>query len=183
MQMNTRPGTILALLFGVLLATAQANAQEMRPGLWEYSFTMQSQSGELERSMREMQRQLENMPPEQRRMMEQMMADQGMQMGANTQTIRICVSEEQAARGFVPQQDGEDCTQEIVQRSGNTIQYRFNCPGNPPTRGEGELTLVSPTAFKGTAVVNTTVNGQPERMTLEQEGKWLSSDCGALRPR
>jgi hypothetical protein len=172
----------LALAGGVVTLQAPAQAEQMRPGLWEYNFTARSQSGEMEKAMEQMQQQLASMPPEQRKMMEQMMAGQGMQLGSSVQTVRICVSEEKAARGIVPQQDG-DCRQEIVERSGSTTRFTFNCPGNPPSSGEGEITFSSPTAYTGKSIVNTTVNGKPERMTMEQTGKWISSDCGNLRAR
>ncbi|HDP90369.1 MAG TPA: DUF3617 domain-containing protein [Thioalkalivibrio sp.] len=174
--------TIMALAIGAFGVPAQAEPEQMRPGLWEFSLTMQSQSGELERAMREMQQQLESMPPEQRQMVERMMAEQGVQMGADSRTMRICISEEQAARGFVPQEDA-DCEQEVVERSDNTIRVRFTCPGDPPSRGESEITFASPTALRGQSVIYTTVNGKPERMTVEQDGHWLSSDCGNLKAR
>lgn len=171
--------TLLATLF--LGAPLHAQQEEMRPGLWEHSFTIQSQSGEMERALREMQQQLESMPPEQRKMMEQMMTAQGVQMGAGGQSIRVCISKEQAARGMVPQQDG-NCRQEIVERRGNTIKFTFQCAGNPPSSGEGEVTFTSPTSYSGKSTFNTTVNGQAERMLMEQSGKWLSYDCGNLKP-
>jgi hypothetical protein len=174
---------VAALLAGSLIAgQALAQQHQMRPGLWQHSFTITSQSGEMERAMDRMQQQLAGMPPEQRKLMEQMMAQEGVQLGASAQSVKVCISEEKAARGVVPQQDG-NCSQEIVERSGNTTRLKFNCPGNPPSSGESEITFSSPTVYTGKSTVNTTVNGTPERMIMEQSGKWLSSDCGNLRAR
>ena len=160
----------------------QAQPERIRPGLWEHSLTMQSQSGEMERAMREMQQQLSGMPPDQRKMMEQMMASQGMQLGPDGQTIRVCISKEQAAQGMVPQSDG-NCRQEIIERRGDTIKFRFHCPGTPPSSGEGEVTISSPTRYNGKSTISTTVNGQSETVTTVQSGKWLSYECGDLQPK
>lgn len=180
--MKSALATAAVLVGSIATGQALAGPTQLRPGLWEHRFTMESQSGEMERSMQQMQEELANMPPEQRKMMEQMMASQGVQVGPGGHSVRICLSQEQAARGMVPQQDG-NCRQEVVKRSGNTIKYRFNCTGNPPSSGEGEVTIISPTAYTGKSIVNTTVNGQPDRITMEQSGKWLSDDCGNIKSR
>ena len=179
-----KPAFTVAVVLAWSIITTQvlADPAEMRPGLWEHSFTMKSQSGEMERTMQRMQEQMANMPPEQRQMIEQMLADQGMQVGPSGQSVRICLSEEQAKRGMVPQQDG-NCSQEIVERRGNTIKFRFTCNGIPPSSGEGEVTILSSTAYTGKSTVDTTVQGSPEHMTIASSGKWLSSDCGKLRPK
>ncbi len=173
---------VMLLLASCLAMPLQAEPYKMRPGLWEHSFTIKSQSGEMESAMANMQQQLANMPPEQRKRMEQMMAAQGVQAGAGGQSIRVCVSEEQAERSMMPQQDG-DCRQEVLERRGNTIKYRFQCSGDAPSSGEGEVTFTSPTSYSGTSTINTTVQGRTETMAMAQSGKWLSSDCGNLKPR
>jgi hypothetical protein len=179
-----KPFAATAVL-AVAMVSSSARAEEtmqMRPGLWENHFTVKSQSGDIERSLRQMQEQLASLPPEQRQMMEQMMADQGMQIGAGGQSVKVCISKEQAERGMVPQQEG-NCRQDLIERTRTTLKYRFSCSGNPPSSGEGEVTIISPTAYSGKAIVNTMVQGKPEHMTMEQTGKWISSDCGNLKPR
>lgn len=47
----------------VALACMGASAQTMKPGLWEHSFTMKSQSGKMEQGMAELQKQIAAMPP------------------------------------------------------------------------------------------------------------------------
>ena len=172
----------LALVAAPLaLAALGASAQSMNPGLWEHSFTLKSQSGQMEKGMAEMQKQMASMPPEQRKMMEQMMAKNGVDIGAKAQTVKVCISPEQAARMDVPQPDGH-CKQDITQRSGSTVKFKFSCASQPPTSGEGEVTFSSPTSYTSKSVVNTAIEGKPERMTMDQTGKWLAADCGALKP-
>lgn len=169
-------------LAGLIAYPAQAQEVLMQPGLWQNSFTMTSQSGEMELALKEMQKQMAEMPPEQRKMMEQMLASQNMQIGKNNHSVNICVSEKQASAGYLPQENS-NCEQEIVERSGNTLKMAFTCPGNPPSRGTSEVTFTSSSSFTSTSTVNTMVEGKPERMIIEQTGKWLSSDCGDLRPQ
>jgi len=91
---------IIAAAVGTfLLISTQASAQvRMRPGLWEHSFTVKSQSGQMEKAMADMQQQMASMPPEQRKMMEDMMAKQGMSMGAQGRSVKMCITKEQAER-------------------------------------------------------------------------------------
>jgi len=161
------------------VAHAQGAAPKFRPGLWEHGYTMKSQSGQMEAAMKEMQASLAKMPPEQRKMMQDMMAKQGVGMGAGGNTVKVCLTKEEAERDMPPQQEG--CDQK-VKRSGNTWQVSFQCKGPPPSSGEGQMTLISPTAYTGNFTTVTQVEGKPERVQMSQTGKWLSADCGAIRP-
>ncbi len=172
---------IIPAIMAAALAGSPALAQPtMRPGLWEQTTVVTSQSGAVEQMMREMQQRLADMPPEQRKMIEQTMAAEGISFDANTQTMRVCITPEQAAALDLVQD--EDCTQEVVQRTAKSVKVKFQCAGDPPSSGEGEITFNGPTIYKSQATVNTMVDGRPEQMTMEQSGKWLSGDCGDIHP-
>lgn len=174
--------TPVPLVAAMLMAAATTTtAQSLRPGLWEHGFTMKSAGGQMEGAMAEMQKQMAALPPDQRKMMEQMMAQQGVGMGPKGQSVRICITPEEAARQEVPAAEGH-CTQKVTQRTGNTVKVSFSCAGQPPSSGESEITFLSPTAYSGRAVVRTTVAGQPERLDMSTTGKWLAADCGAVKP-
>ncbi len=176
---------VLAAAFVVAL-TAAASAQKVTPGLWENVITMKAPGGEMDSAMAQAQQQMAQLPPDQRKMVEQMMARQGVGAGASAgsraTTVRVCVTKEQAARDELLQGEGQ-CTQQITQRSGSTLKFRFSCTGDPPSSGEGEYTLVSDRAYTGRTVVNTQLQGKPERMEMQQSGKWLADDCGSVEPR
>ncbi len=170
----------------VCLGAAWASqAQSLKPGLWEHNFTMKSNSGEIEKAMAKMKAELAKMPPDQRKMMEQMMAQQGVGMGlgagANANTVKLCISPEQAKNFDLPAGDGK-CQQTVTQRGGGTFKATFVCSGPPPSRGESEMTLKSDSAYTGKSVIDTTVQGKPERMNMDVTGKWLSADCGNIKP-
>ena len=167
-----------------ILTSLVAHAQTVKPGLWEHSFKMKTQSGQMEAAMAQVQQQMASMPPEQRKMMEQMLASQGVGLGAKGQSVKVCITPEMAAKQDLPQQDG-DCKQEILQRSAKSMKFKFTCKGTdgrPPTFGEGEVNFVSPTAYTSKSVINTSIEGKPERMNMDMAGNWLSGDCGNIKP-
>ena len=112
-------------------------------------------------------------------MMQDMMAKQGVGIGPAGNTVKLCLSKEDAERDSPPQQEG--CTQ-TARRSGNVWQVAFQCKGPPPSSGEGQVTLVSPTAYSGNFTIRTVERGKPEQFQMSQTGKWLSADCGNIRP-
>lgn len=159
---------------------AQSGAAKMSHGLWEHSFTVKSQGGRMEQAMKDMQQALASMPPEQRRQMEAMLGQQGLGIGPKGNTVKVCVSKEDAERDQPPPaQDG--CTQ-TARRSGNVWNVSFRCPGPPPSSGEGSITLQSATAYSGVMQVVTDVDGKPEKLQMTTSGKWLGSDCGNIKP-
>jgi len=52
-----------------LLLTPGAQAQSLKPGLWEISYKMKSASCEMEKAMADMQNEMSAMTPEQRKTM------------------------------------------------------------------------------------------------------------------
>ncbi|MBT9508004.1 DUF3617 domain-containing protein [Rhodoferax sp.] len=175
-------------LHHVLLAAALASsafgatAQTMKPGLWEISNKMTSSSGEMEKAMGEAQKQLAGMSPSDRKMMEDMMAKQGVGMGkgAGTTAMKICMTKEMAERNEVATQQG-DCKHTNSPRAGNTMKFSFVC-AKPPSSGEGQVTFVSPEAYAMKMTLNTTANGKPEKMNMDATGKFMSTDCGNIKP-
>ena len=51
-----------------------------------------------------------------------------------------------------------------------------------PTSGEGTVNFASPTAYNGNFKIKTTQDGKPEQLDMAQTGRWLSNDCGAIKP-
>ena len=175
---STHTFAAIALAFTVLSASAQTQA----PGLWEHSFSMKSAGGEMEKAMAEMKKQLDAMPPDQRQQMEQMMAGRGMTMGAQGSSLKFCVSKEQAARPAEPR-SGENCSQQVEQRSASSVKYKFECTKPEPSSGEGEMTFQGDKAYTGTTRMTTQIKGKPQQVSMEMTGKWLGADCGDVKPR
>lgn len=169
---------------GLALSTGAAWAQTMKPGLWEITNQMQgAQGSQTAVAMAEMQKQLASMPPDQRKMMEEMMAKQGVQMGKATgggMAVKVCMTKEMVERNEVAQQQ-DGCTHTTSPRSGNTMKFAFVCT-KPPSRGDGQVTFVSPEAYSMQMKAMTTVKGKEETMDMQAQGKWLGTDCGNVKP-
>ena len=168
---------------GMLIA-AGASAQNMKPGLWEVTNNMKSGSGgQMEQAQVQMQQQMAKMTPEQKKMMQDMMAKQGMQMGSGPgggMSVKTCITKEMAARDELPMQQG-DCRTTNQQKSGNTMKFAVAC-ANPPSTGEGQVTLTSPEAFSMRMAVQSKAGGQSHTVNMEGTGRWLSADCGSVKP-
>lgn len=170
---------------GLFLAVAAQAQSHISPGLWEQQIKMKSDNPQMEAQMAKMKEQLASMPPDKRAMMEQMMASKGIGMSGNANTIRMCVSKEQAERDMLAQHDGK-CSQQEVTRSGNTLKYKFNCQmgkdGNRTVSGQSEFTMSGTTGYTGHSVTDMTMLGRPTHTEADVVGKWLGSDCGDVKP-
>jgi len=147
--------TLAATAFCSLLATTATALESVEPGLWEHTYSITSESGQLEQAMEQAKAMMESLPPEQRKMVEDMMASQGISMDFANNTLRVCITEAQAQRNQLPQFGDNSCDQEIVSSSDER---------------------------NGDMVINTTMNGQPEKLTATTKGKWISADCGNVQP-
>jgi hypothetical protein len=175
----------LSLLLCLLGAATAVHAQKLTPGLWENTITLKSGDGRMDAAMARMQEELAKMPPEQRKQMEAMMANRGVAMGGAggaPNAIRICMSKEQAERNEVPQGSDGRCKRDSLVRSGSTLKFKVTC-SEPQGTGEGSFNFSSDKAYSGNMVMNVTREGRAMRMEIQQDGKWLSADCGTLKPR
>jgi hypothetical protein len=175
-----------AVAWLVVAWISQAQAQTLKPGLWEITQKTKVGGQDMGAQMAQMQAQLAKLPPEQRKMMEDMMAKQGVSMpsasAAGGTVLKVCMSKEMVERNQFNQAGGPgDCTHTQQPRSGNTMKFSFACK-NPPSTGEGEVTFSGAEAYHTKVVVNTQRGGKAERGEVDSSGKWLSADCGAIKP-
>jgi hypothetical protein len=164
------------LMFCLLFAFSMASAAApMKPGLWE--MTMGSEE-------------IRNMPKPSREEMEQMEQVRRMgipvpQLKDGAMVLRACVTEEMAGSDEPLQMNmGQDgCQMKNFIKTGNSYSADIVCNG-PQRRGQGKVKgtyfgsdrFVSTYDFKGTA------GGHPINEHAEQSGKWLSADCGDIKP-
>jgi hypothetical protein len=181
--MTTLTRTLLALALG--LAALGVQAQKVAHGLWETQTDLKAGNAEMQAQMQRAQEQMAKLPPDQRKMVEEMMAKQGVQMGASAggkPSFRYCISKDQADRGDVPQDADGRCKRDSLDRSGSTLRFKFSCT-NPPSTGTGEITFNGDKAYSMKMVVEGgSAKGQPGTMEINSSSKWVSADCGALKP-
>lgn len=164
-----------------LVAAATAHAQSQKPGLWEITHKMGG-NAEMDAAMAEMQKQMAALPPEQRKQMEAMMGSHMPTAAAGGgMAMKVCLTPDMAARNEVPRQTEGDCTTTITSRSASSMKMNFVCT-NPPSKGEGTYTFSGDKAYTAHMAIQSTRNGKSENTTIQGSGKWLSADCGTVKP-
>jgi hypothetical protein len=179
--MNKILAPILAL--ACACAALPAGAQTMKPGLWSLSNQMTSSDPQLAQAMSAMQQHMANMSPEQRQQMQKMMQQNGMQLdigaGGAVQT-KLCMTREMAERKEFPVQQG-DCKQTFTQQSSTRGHIAFSCT-KPKVSGEGDVTADSDTSYRAHMKIKSEEQGHNQVVDMDVTGKWLSGDCGNIRP-
>ncbi len=179
-----KPTTATALFTTLLVCATGSFAQSTKPGLWEIQHKMGG-NPQMDQAMADMQKQMAGMSPSQRKQMEAMMGKQGMTLPApgagGGMSMKVCITPEMAARNDLPSQNEGECTSTVTSRSASMLKMAFVCK-NPPSSGEGTYTFKGDTAYTMKMAMNSTRQGRPESMTMEGQGKWLSGDCGAVKP-
>lgn len=197
---------MMALLLTASVGSVQAAIHvDMKPGLWEHKFkmdessldaTQKTQAEQMTKAMEEMKAQMANMPPEQRKMMEEMMAkqgikvsDKGLEMAAQGvqitkegTTVKACITQEEIDKGEMPKSD-DNCEQKVTQVSPTVLKLSYVCKGDNPTRGDGEIVFQNDKSYTGKVSFTSVVEDKPQTYRANQSGKWLSSDCGNIKPQ
>jgi hypothetical protein len=165
---------MLALLAVPMLLSSPHGfaANNLKPGLWE--MTMQSEA------MKDMPK----ISPEQLQQMRKMGIDVA-QLQSGSIVNKVCITKEMAERDEMPQMNAKEnaCELQNVQRKGATYTAEMVCNG-PTMKGRGMIKTVnaSELSFSTTSSFKGTVGGRPVDERSDSSGKWLSADCGSIKP-
>lgn len=169
----------------VLSLPLLATAQGVKPGLWEVTQKIGG-NPKADAAMAQMQQQMAAMSPQQRKMMEDMLAKQGMSMpgaaAGGGMGMRYCLTPEMAARNEPPPAADGKCTSKVTHRSASEMKMTFQCT-EPPSSGDSTIRFQGDGAYSSITNVTTQVAGKPERATIEGSARWVSANCGAVKPR
>ncbi|HJV52161.1 MAG TPA: DUF3617 domain-containing protein [Noviherbaspirillum sp.] len=161
------------LLISLLSASAAVFAAgQTRAGLWE--MTMKSDA----------MKNMPKIPPEQ---MEQMrkMGINVPQMRDGGMVTKVCISKEMAERDAPPPMEDKasGCKTSNFQRSGSSYSMDIACDG-PDVKGAGKAkgTFSGNTSFTSTYDFKGFMQGRPVTQHHETSGRWLSADCGDIKP-
>ncbi len=160
-----------------------AQAQALKAGLWEVSNKVGG-SPEIDKAMAQLQAQLAAMPAAQRKMMEDTLAQRGMAspgVAAGGMATKMCVSKEMAANSELPMQQRGNCTTTTSDKTASGMKMKFVCT-NPASSGEGQWSFNGDSAYSMKMQVTSAAQGAPKTTTIDSTGKWLDSDCGAVKP-
>lgn len=167
------------LIFSLACIPMLASAAPILPGLWEVSTSNMQVDGQAMPGMDVMLEKLKSLPPEQRQMMEQVLAKQGVQLGSNG--VQVCMSEAQVNSEEIPLQDPQSgCTQQVTERSDSVWKFSFNCP---QAKGQGETRFISQKEFTSNLASTFNSPSGEQKGTMQTNARWLSADCGSLKPR
>lgn len=174
--------TLTAALLGACALAQAADADVLKPGLWEVTSKFGSADGQVEAAMAGAREHLANMSPEQRQAMQQMLERNGLQLdlgAGGTLRTRMCMTREMIARRELPVQEG-NCTQKVSDESRTHLKVAVNCT-KPRASGEGDVFIDSDTRyrarlnFRGEQTQNRTV-------TSDAVATWVAADCGNVKP-
>jgi hypothetical protein len=181
--MNKRMASAILLAAAGACDALPAGAQTMKPGLWSLSNTMTSSDPQVSQAMSAVQQHMANMSPEQREQMQKMMQQHGVQLdvgaGGALQT-KLCMTREMAERKEFPVQQG-DCKQTFTQQSATRGHIAFTCT-KPKVSGEGDLVADNDTSYRARMKIRSEEQGRNQTVDMDVTGKWLSADCGTVRP-
>jgi hypothetical protein len=169
----------------VLWAAGTCAAQSLTPldaklGLWESAVSTDIPGrSALAATPQIPESALARMAPEQRAQMEAMMKARS---GGAPITTRMCLTRESLASGGLGQRD-KSCTTKVVSSSSTQQVVHVECV-REEVKSSGDMTVqvVDPQHIKGTMVMKSTVAGQTRDMKMSFENKWVSADCGTVKP-
>lgn len=176
---------ILASFVLLMPLVFQAAADDIKPfdakvGLWETTSTTEI-TGML--AMPQIpEEQLAKMPPEQRAKLEAMIKGRGMG-GPRTNTSKSCVTRESLEKALSFGQNEESCTRKVVTSSSSKQEIHIECVRGKSTM-TGDLTVerLDGEHARGSMVMKSAGADRPIDMKMSFTSKWLSADCGDVKP-
>jgi hypothetical protein len=166
-----------------LAASANGQGVQRKPGLWEIQM---SGSGAGMQGMPNMEERLAQMPPEQRAQAEAYMKQRGMSFGANSMTMRYCLTpqdareEKESADAFLKGKGDEDCKSKVTERSASGFKFTAVCKEDDGgvREMEGRISNLSPEHFDMEMASHSKAHGERK---FQQKARWVAADCGVVK--
>jgi hypothetical protein len=152
------------------------DASNLKPGLWEIQHKTAVNGQELP----DMQEIMAKVPVAMRGQVKEMMAKNG--AGMTDKGVSVCLTAEQIANGDVGMPSKGRCKMSDVQHSGNKTSMKIHCE-DPKGEGRTTVTQISPVQWQSTTQMTVEEQGKSQDINSEAIGKWLKTDCGALKSR
>jgi hypothetical protein len=179
--MKTNILTIAALLCPLAAwAADDIQAFDAKTGLWETTTTTEMSGMTGMPAMPQIsEEQLSKMPPQQRAQIEAMMKSRA---GApRTSTGKTCLTKDSFKQALAMGQN-ENCTKKVVTSSSTMQNIHMECTqGKMTMAGDLVIERVDSEHAKGSMVMKAS-GDQPMNMKMSFTTKWLSADCGDVKP-
>ncbi len=173
MKTNLRSSIYLCTL---ALGTFAAHAQTapVKPGLWQVHIERET-NGQKAPDMSE---RLKNMPPARRAQVEAMMKQRGMDASGNI--AKVCQTREMLdSKHFanpIP-----DCKTTYSTRTNASWKSHTSC-SQSHLESDSEIIFANPENYIVKTTSTTQSGGQTQTSHMTSTGKWLSADCGDIKP-
>ncbi|HJT88621.1 MAG TPA: DUF3617 domain-containing protein [Bryobacteraceae bacterium] len=176
-----RTAILIALAAAPLACWAadQITPFDAKPGLWETTST--SEMSGMPAMPQIPPETLARMPPEQRARIEAMLKNMG---GPHTTTAKACITRESLQKGLDFSRR-QECTQKVVSSSASKQQIHVECTtgqGKVKTTGDVTVERLDSEHAKGNVTMQASEGGPQMNMKMSFNSKWLSSDCGDVKP-
>jgi hypothetical protein len=125
-----------------------------------------------------MQEHMKTMTPERRKQFEEMMKQHGVDVGAGN-AMKICYSQEMVERGSWS--DQSTCKTDYGSRSASAWKWHSVCPALN-YEGDGEASFPDSENFVVKSSGAVTTSGKAHTSSSVRTGKWLSANCGEIKP-
>lgn len=176
----TFPKALFVLLPIAAWAADDIKPLDVKPGLWEIT-TKMDMGGRAMTMPQIPPETMQRMPPEQRAKLEGMM--KGRNSGGGT-TTKSCLTKEQIAQGPNLGDAQKNCTRNVISSSSSKLVMHLECT-QADTKSSGEVTFerIDSEHARGNMTMKVVSGGNPGMdMKVNIESKFLSSDCGDVKP-
>ncbi|MET0319971.1 MAG: DUF3617 domain-containing protein [Duganella sp.] len=171
--------TTLAAITAVAAPAAQA--QSIKPGVWETSSKVSSADIQTSQTLDMAMQQLGNLPAAQRAQMEAFLAKNGVsapKVGSDGAiTLRGCVTPEMAAKKELPLHQKGQCTSSSTPAAGG-LDVTFSCQ-QPASSGRGQVRFSDDSHYTMVMDVTTSATGTPQDVKVNSTGRWVAATCPA----
>jgi hypothetical protein len=170
-------GLVIMSALALIPMVTLADKLDVKSGLWETTTITEISGMAMPTLPPDV---LAKMPPEQRAQMEAMM-NRG---SGNPVTSQSCVTEKDLERGLRPETTKEQsCKVDSVSSNGKTQEAHVTCTNSRgKSTGVFRMTATSRESYEGTMDMNTAAAGRPMTIKMRLKGKWLSANCGNVKP-
>jgi hypothetical protein len=169
--------SVSVLALAALGATAQT-APKMKPGLWQIHIEQERDGQKLPNASDRMKDHMKDMTPERRKQFEEMMKQRGVDPNA-TDAVKMCYSQKMVEHGAWTDQGG--CKTDFTDRSATSWKWHSVC-SSLGYEGDGEATFSDADNFTVKSSGVATAGGKTVKSNSTRTGKWLSADCGDVKP-
>jgi uncharacterized protein DUF3617 len=173
-----RIATWAVVMFVIGAGAALAAPPNAKPGLWESTVTRQMEGAPVPPVADG-----GKLTPEQRARLEQMMALRGT-TAPTTSVVRYCVTPDAAQRWESFAHDGGSdakCERTVQDESAGSLRMSIACAGGE-RQGTVAFTATDANRIRGTIHWVQRQAGGDRKTTVEIDSRWLSADCGPVRP-